>query len=66
MVTRNRTSLVFLLSLTAVTLCLPAAIILMASGHWVKAFILVAWEAGIVHPVDNSPLGALSGSAKLA
>ena len=32
---------------------IPAAILLMASGHWVKALILVAWGAGIVHPVDN-------------
>jgi predicted PurR-regulated permease PerM len=32
---------------------IPAVIILMTSGHWVKALILVAWGAGIVHPVDN-------------
>jgi predicted PurR-regulated permease PerM len=32
---------------------IPAAIILMASGHWAKALILVAWGAAIVHPVDN-------------
>ena len=28
-------------------------IILMASGHWVKALILVAWAVAIVSPVDN-------------
>ena len=32
---------------------IPVAIILMASGHWVKALVLVVWGVGIVHPVDN-------------
>jgi len=32
---------------------IPAAMILMASGHWAKALILVGWGAALVHPVDN-------------
>jgi predicted PurR-regulated permease PerM len=32
---------------------IPAATILMADGHWAKAFILVAWGIAVVHPVDN-------------
>jgi predicted PurR-regulated permease PerM len=31
----------------------PAAIILMAGGHWAKSLILVAWGISIVHPIDN-------------
>ena len=31
----------------------PAAIILVAGGHWAKSLILVAWGISIVHPVDN-------------
>ena len=46
---------------------IPAAIILVASGHWVKALILVAWGAGIVHPVDNILRPCLVGQrAKLS
>lgn len=32
---------------------IPAALILLAGGHWLKALILVAWGTAIVHPVDN-------------
>jgi predicted PurR-regulated permease PerM len=32
---------------------MPASIILMMTGHWWKGLILLAWGAGIVHPVDN-------------
>src|SRR5215472_12288438 len=31
----------------------PAAIILVAGGHWANSLILVAWGISIVHPVDN-------------
>lgn len=31
----------------------PAAIMLLFGGHWLKALVLVIWGAGIVHPVDN-------------
>jgi len=31
----------------------PASIILAVSGQWWKGLILVAWGAGVVHPVDN-------------
>lgn len=32
---------------------LPGAGMLFATGHWVKAVILIAWGVGVVHPVDN-------------
>ncbi len=32
---------------------LPAAIILMLSGNWVKGLLLLAWGAGIVAMADN-------------
>lgn len=31
----------------------PAAVMLLFGGHWVKALVLVIWGAGIVHPIDN-------------
>lgn len=31
----------------------PAAAMLLVSGHWVKGLVLVAWGAAVVHPVDN-------------
>jgi predicted PurR-regulated permease PerM len=32
---------------------LPAACMLLFSGHWIKASVLLIWGAAIVHPVDN-------------
>ena len=32
---------------------LPAAAMLVVSGHWVKGLILIAWGLAVVHPVDN-------------
>jgi len=37
----------------AASVWVPAAVMLMASGHWAKSLILVAWGIGIVHSVDN-------------
>lgn len=31
----------------------PAAVMLLVSGHWIKATILVAWGLAVVHPIDN-------------
>jgi predicted PurR-regulated permease PerM len=44
----------------------PAAIILLVSGHWVKALILLAWGAAIVGQIDTvvRPY-VISGKAKL-
>jgi predicted PurR-regulated permease PerM len=33
---------------------LPAALILLASGHWVKCLILLAWGGGVVSLVDHA------------
>jgi predicted PurR-regulated permease PerM len=40
-------------TLGAFVVCLPAAILLGAQGHWVKAIILVAWGVLAVGSVDN-------------
>jgi predicted PurR-regulated permease PerM len=32
---------------------LPAATMLLVSGHWIKGMILVIWGLAVVHPVDN-------------
>jgi predicted PurR-regulated permease PerM len=32
---------------------LPAAGMLLVSGHWVKGLVLIAWGVAVVHPVDN-------------
>ena len=32
---------------------LPAISMLLFSGHWIKALILLAWGMAVVHPVDN-------------
>jgi predicted PurR-regulated permease PerM len=32
---------------------LPAAGMLMFSGHWIKSLILLIWALAVVHPVDN-------------
>jgi predicted PurR-regulated permease PerM len=32
---------------------LPAAAMLLASGHWIKSIMLVIWGLAVVHPVDN-------------
>jgi predicted PurR-regulated permease PerM len=44
----------------------PAAIILLVSGHWIKALILLAWGAAIVGQIDTvvRPY-VISGKAKL-
>ena len=41
---------------------LPAVSMLMFSGHWIKALILLAWGLIIVHPVDNLLRPHLIGS----
>jgi predicted PurR-regulated permease PerM len=46
---------------TAIVL-LPAVSMLMVSGHWIKALILLAWGVAIVHPVDNVLRPQLIGS----
>ncbi len=33
--------------------CVPAAVILIFSGHWVKGLILLGWGAGVVGTADN-------------
>lgn len=33
--------------------CVPAAIILIFNGHWVKGLILLGWGAGVVGTADN-------------
>ena len=32
---------------------IPASVILLASGHWIRALILVAGGIALIHPVDN-------------
>ena len=32
---------------------IPASVILLASGHWVRALILIAGGVALIHPVDN-------------
>ena len=32
---------------------LPAAGMLVMSGHWIKGLILIVWGVAVVHPVDN-------------
>lgn len=32
---------------------LPAAGMLLVSGHWIKGLILIIWGVAVVHPVDN-------------
>lgn len=32
---------------------LPAAAMLLVSGHWIKSLVLIAWGLAVVHPVDN-------------
>jgi predicted PurR-regulated permease PerM len=32
---------------------IPASVILLASGHWIRALILVAGGVALIHPVDN-------------
>jgi predicted PurR-regulated permease PerM len=41
---------------------LPAISMLIFSGHWIKALILLAWGLVIVHPVDNVLRPHLIGS----
>jgi predicted PurR-regulated permease PerM len=32
---------------------IPASVILLASGHWIRALILVAGGVALIHPIDN-------------
>jgi len=32
---------------------LPAAAMLLVSGHWIKGIMLIIWGLAVVHPVDN-------------
>ena len=32
---------------------LPASTILLLTGHWIKAVILLVWGIAVIHPVDN-------------
>ena len=32
---------------------LPAAALLVVSGHWIRGIVLTAWGLAVVHPVDN-------------
>jgi len=41
---------------------LPAVSMLLFTGHWIKAIILLAWGLAIVHPVDNLLRPHLIGS----
>jgi len=41
---------------------LPAAAMLLVSGHWIKGIILITWGLAIVHPVDNILRPYLIGS----
>lgn len=31
----------------------PAAVFLLAQGHWVRAVVVIAWGIMVIHPVDN-------------
>jgi predicted PurR-regulated permease PerM len=44
----------------------PAAIILLASGHWIKALIMLGWGAAVIGQIDSvvRPY-VISGKAKL-
>jgi len=41
---------------------LPAAAMLLVSGHWIKAIILIVWGLAVVHPIDNILRPYLIGS----
>jgi len=41
---------------------LPAVSMLLFSGHWIKALILLVWALAVVHPVDNLLRPHLIGS----
>ncbi|HYL62677.1 MAG TPA: AI-2E family transporter [Candidatus Methylomirabilis sp.] len=41
---------------------LPAAAMLLVSGHWIKSIILIVWGLAVVHPVDNILRPYLIGS----
>jgi predicted PurR-regulated permease PerM len=32
---------------------IPAALILLSSGQWLRGLFIVAWGIGVIHPVDN-------------
>jgi predicted PurR-regulated permease PerM len=47
-------SLLAVLPVVGTTLVwLPAACMLLLSGHWIKGVLLIIWGVAIVHPVDN-------------
>ena len=47
-------SLLAVLPVVGTTLVwLPAACMLLLSGHWIKGVILLIWGIAVVHPVDN-------------
>jgi predicted PurR-regulated permease PerM len=40
-------------ALGAPVVWIPASVILLASGHWIRALILVAGGVALIHPIDN-------------
>jgi predicted PurR-regulated permease PerM len=47
-------SLLAVLPIVGTTLVwLPAACMLLLSGHWIKGVLLLVWGVAVVHPVDN-------------